>query len=146
MSSLRSVAALLQALVFSVGSWGFGNVCNVGGVFFFFAGGRKKRNKFPSNLHCPVKKLNPFFVINYHYRICLVVCLYTCCQRLRLYAVRDCGLQTCPPTPKFGRGRMLELPLKPLLHIAFVSVLCIFINIYLSNNQYIFHFRCNTPF
>jgi hypothetical protein len=22
--------------------------------------GRKKQNKFPSNLHCPVKKLNPF--------------------------------------------------------------------------------------
>jgi len=27
----------------------------------FFAGGRKKQNKFPSNLHCPVKKLNPFY-------------------------------------------------------------------------------------
>jgi hypothetical protein len=26
----------------------------------FFAGGRKKQNKFPSNLHCPFKKLNPF--------------------------------------------------------------------------------------
>jgi len=26
----------------------------------FFAGGRKKQNKFPSNLHCPAKKLNPF--------------------------------------------------------------------------------------
>jgi hypothetical protein len=25
-----------------------------------FAGGKKKQNKFPSNLHCPVKKLNPF--------------------------------------------------------------------------------------
>jgi len=29
-------------------------------------------------------------------------------QRLRLYAVRDCGLLSCPPTPKFKRGRMLE--------------------------------------
>jgi len=29
------------------------------GFPFFFAGGRKKQNKFPSNLHCPVKKLNP---------------------------------------------------------------------------------------
>jgi hypothetical protein len=28
----------------------------------FFAGGRKKQNKFPSNLHCPVKKLNPFYL------------------------------------------------------------------------------------
>jgi len=25
-----------------------------------FAGRRKKQNKFPSNLHCPIKKLNPF--------------------------------------------------------------------------------------
>lgn len=45
-------------------------------------------------------------------------------QRLRLYAVRDCGLLACPPTPKFERGRMLELPLKPLLHIAFVTAWC----------------------
>ena len=42
-------------------------------------------------------------------------------QRLRLYAVRDCGLLTCPPKQDFMRGRMLELPMKPLLHIAFVS-------------------------
>ena len=27
----------------------------------FLRVGRKKQNKFPSNLHCPVKKLNPFF-------------------------------------------------------------------------------------
>jgi hypothetical protein len=51
----------LQALVLSVGTWGLQMCCNVGEVsFFFFAGGRKKQNKFPSNLHCPVKKLNPF--------------------------------------------------------------------------------------
>ncbi|MDD4920694.1 MAG: hypothetical protein PHX94_08350, partial [Bacteroidales bacterium] len=31
------------------------------GFLSFFAGGRKKQNKFPSNLHCPVKKLNPFY-------------------------------------------------------------------------------------
>ncbi|HRX69338.1 MAG TPA: hypothetical protein P5200_13275, partial [Tenuifilaceae bacterium] len=31
------------------------------GFFFFCGGGRKKQNKFPSNLHCPIKKLNPFF-------------------------------------------------------------------------------------
>lgn len=45
-------------------------------------------------------------------------------QRLRLYAVRYCGLLICPPTQKFERGRMLELPLKPLLNIAFVNGLC----------------------
>jgi hypothetical protein len=27
----------------------------------FFAGGRKKQNKFTSNLHCPVIKLNHFY-------------------------------------------------------------------------------------
>jgi len=32
----------------------------VGFLSSFFAGGRKKQNKFPSNLHCPVKKLNLF--------------------------------------------------------------------------------------
>jgi hypothetical protein len=31
------------------------------GFLLFFAGGRKKQNKFPSNLHCPVEKLNPFY-------------------------------------------------------------------------------------
>jgi len=70
---------LCQSLGFSVGLRGFGNVCNVGGVysqclyfsivliifnsFFFIARGRKKQNKFPSNLHCPDKKLNPFYFI-----------------------------------------------------------------------------------
>jgi hypothetical protein len=42
---------------------GLANVlqCGLGFFLLFFAGGRKKQNKFPSNLHCPVKKLNPFF-------------------------------------------------------------------------------------
>ena len=30
------------------------------GFSSFLRVGRKKQNKFPSNLHCPVKKLNPF--------------------------------------------------------------------------------------
>jgi hypothetical protein len=33
---------LWQSFVCSVGLWGFGNVCNVGGISFFFAGGKKK--------------------------------------------------------------------------------------------------------
>jgi len=49
----------------------------VGFLSSFFVGGRKKQNKFPSNLHCPVKKLNPFLFQFYHYRICLLVCLFT---------------------------------------------------------------------
>lgn len=30
-------------------------------------------------------------------------------QRLRLYAVRVCGLLLCPQAPKFEQGRMLEI-------------------------------------
>jgi len=33
---------LWQSFGLSIGSWGFGNVCNVGGVSFFFCGGKKK--------------------------------------------------------------------------------------------------------
>ena len=59
-----------------------------------------------------------------------------CTQRLRLYAVRDCGLLSCPHAPKFERGRMLELSLKTLLHIAFVRAMCI---IFLEVFKYKFH-------
>ncbi len=43
---------------------------------------------------------------------------------MRLYAVRDCRLLSCRVTPNLMRGRVLELPLKPLLHIAFVTDWC----------------------
>jgi len=60
------------------------------GFLSFFAGGRKKQNKFPSNLHCPVKKLNPFlFQIVTIVSVCCVCLFYTCCQRLTLWQVRD---------------------------------------------------------
>jgi hypothetical protein len=51
---------------------GLANVlqCGWGFLLLFLRGGRKKQNKFgsaelhfvpvPSNLHCPIKKLNPF--------------------------------------------------------------------------------------
>ena len=53
-------------------------------------------------------------------------------KRSRLYAVRDCGLLSCPVTPNLMRGRMLALPLKPLLHIAFVSVSVVFLILFNS--------------
>jgi hypothetical protein len=34
--------------------------------------------------------------------------LFNIWQRLSVAAVRDCGRQNCPPTPKFERGRMFE--------------------------------------
>lgn len=43
------------------------------------------------------------------------------------------GLLSCPPTRKFMRGRMLELPLKPLLHITFVSVSLFIFSRYFSS-------------
>jgi hypothetical protein len=43
-------------------------------------------------------------------------------QRSSVAAVRDCGLLSCQATPNFERGRMLELPLKPLLLLHFVAL------------------------
>jgi hypothetical protein len=56
------IAALLQTFGLSVGSCRFANVLQCGCGFFllFLRGEEKKQNKFPSNLHYPVKKLNPF--------------------------------------------------------------------------------------
>ena len=56
--------------------------------------------------------------------------------RLSVAAVRDCGVLSCPPTPKFERCRMLELPLKPLLHIAFVTAWCFLSSIILLSICY----------
>ena len=82
---------LWQSFGCSVGSCGFANVCNVGGVsLFFFVGGRKKQNKFPSNLHCPVKKLNPFFRYYLSLSYLSIVCLFTLVANvLRLGVVAD---------------------------------------------------------
>jgi len=78
---------LWQAFGFRVGSWGFANVCNVGGVsFFFLRVGRKKQNKFSTYLHCPVKKLNPFLFSFYRYRFCLFVCLFTLVANVQVYS------------------------------------------------------------
>jgi len=53
---------LWQSFGLSFGSWAL-PMCAMGvGVSFIFhlRVGRKKQNKFPSNLHCPAKKLNTF--------------------------------------------------------------------------------------
>jgi hypothetical protein len=57
------IAALFQAFGLGVGLWGLGNVLQ-GGWGFFFAEEEKKQNKFPSNLHCLIIKLNPLI---YHF-------------------------------------------------------------------------------
>jgi hypothetical protein len=93
------------------------------GFFLFFEGGEeKKQNKFPSDLHCPIKKLNPFF--RYYLSLSYLsgrLSFYTCCQRLSVAAVRDCGLRHCQATPKFMRGRMLEYHGNPYCPLHFVS-------------------------
>jgi hypothetical protein len=66
----------------------------------FFVGGRKKQNKFPSNLHCPVKARSILFSI-YNYRICLLflhllptsACMIICVAKEILY-------QDTPVQPK----------------------------------------------
>jgi hypothetical protein len=88
----------LSGLVLSVGSRGLSRYpsgcCNVGRVsFFFFCGGRKNQNKFPSNLHCPVKKLNSFLFKFFQYRICLLVCLYTFRQLFCLFTFSESTVQ-----------------------------------------------------
>jgi len=61
--------SFLQTFGLSVGSCGFVPIkigmlqCGWAFLASFFAGGRKKQNKFPSNLHCPIKKLNSFLFI-----------------------------------------------------------------------------------
>jgi hypothetical protein len=56
--------------------------CFVGQVsFIFFAGGRNKQNKFPSNLHSLIKKLNPFY--RYYLSLSYLsahLSSYTCCN------------------------------------------------------------------
>ena len=62
----------------------------VGFLSSFFAGGRKKQNKFPSNLQCPVKKLNPFF--RYYLLLSYLsgrLSFYTCCQRSVVWAAGE---------------------------------------------------------
>jgi hypothetical protein len=68
---------LWQSFGFSVSLWGFANVCNVCGVsFFFFCGGRKNKiNSIKFALSC--QKAKSFLFSIYHYRICMVVCLFT---------------------------------------------------------------------
>ena len=66
---------------------------------------------------------------------------------MRLYVVRDCGQLSCPTTPKFERGKMMELPLKPLLHIAFVTnrtlfvIACRFLIMFLDNIKCRYDFK-----
>jgi hypothetical protein len=64
------------------------------------------------------KKFVVFYVCKDTKFIIVIFVFLACKERLRLYAVRDCGLLSCPPTAELKRGRMLDLPLKPLLHIA----------------------------
>jgi len=75
---VSKIAALLQALVRASARVACKCAAMWVGLLFLFCGGEeKKQNKFPSNLHCPFKKLNPFLfqVINIISVSC--VCLFT---------------------------------------------------------------------
>jgi hypothetical protein len=80
----------------------------VGASFFLLRVGEKNKIN-SSNLHCPVKKLNPFF--RYYLSLSYLsarLSFYTCCQRMSVCAVGDCGLLSCQVTPNLMRGRMFE--------------------------------------
>jgi TRAP-type C4-dicarboxylate transport system permease small subunit len=65
------------------------NVLQCGwGFFLLFAGGKKKQNKFPSNLHCPVKKLNPFYFQFITIVSVCCVCLYTLATNISIYVTQ----------------------------------------------------------
>jgi len=83
------------------------------GFYSFLRVGRKKQNKFgsaelhfvpvPSNLHCPVKKLNLFF--RYYLSLLYLsgrLSFYTCCQRFAAW--RSGGFLA----QKFNRRTALE--------------------------------------
>lgn len=48
-------------------------------------------------------------------------------KRSNVCAVRVYGAVSFPPTRKFVRARMLEYPLKPLWHIAFVCAFVLYL-------------------
>lgn len=59
-------------------------------------------------------------------------------QRLSVAVVRDCGLFPWPLTQIFMRGRMFDLPLKPLLLLHFVmGMVFISLTIFLYYIQYL---------
>jgi len=74
----------------------------------FFAGGRKKQNKFPSNLHCPVKKLNPFY---FQFITIVSVCSSVFLHLLpTVGGMKSCRLRaiSCQDTQKLKRATTLE--------------------------------------
>ena len=75
----------------------------------FFAGGRKKQNKFPSNLHCPVIKLNHFlFQIVAIVSVCSSVFLHLLPTFWRLAQWRISEHKTVNTPQKLMRGRMFN--------------------------------------
>jgi len=91
------VSALAYAALAMCAMW-------VGFLSSFFAGGRKKQNKFPSNLHCPVKKLNPFFRYYLSLSYLSVVCLFTLVANgWQHEALPTLAPLSCPPALTYQR-------------------------------------------
>jgi hypothetical protein len=80
----------------------------VGASFFLLRVGEKNKIN-SSNLHCPVKKLNPFF--RYYLSLSYLsarLSFYTCCQRLGVWQVWESGLRFRPPTKTTERAKPLR--------------------------------------
>jgi len=75
---------LWQSFGFSVGSWDFANVCNVGGVSFFWRVGEKNKiNSYKFALSYQKAKFFPISILSLPYLLGSLS-FYTCCQRLSI--------------------------------------------------------------
>jgi hypothetical protein len=100
----------------------------VGASFFLLRVGEKNKIN-SSNLHCPVKKLNPFF--RYYLSLSYLsarLSFYTCCQRTRLCEGAVLREQNCRTATKPERAvNMLNCTFTALLHRRVLGVRSFFV-------------------
>ena len=101
------VAALARGALAMCAMW-------VGFPSSFLWVGRKKQNKFPSNLHCPVIKLNHFlFQIVTIVSVCSSVALTLVANGSQLQEVGDFGDENCLLPLNLIRSTKLHLTNEP---------------------------------
>ena len=109
----------------------------VGFLSSFLWVGRKKQNKFPSNLHCPIKKLNTFLIQFYRYRICLSSVFLHLLPTVSIRIVADCVALSYQVTRILKRATTLEFTTEP----AIIFIHCYQLG-FLFNESNSFTIRC----
>jgi hypothetical protein len=91
-----------QSFGFDVGSWGFGKVCNVGGVSFFLFCGWEEKNKINSikfALSCQKAQSVVILILSIPYLSVTSVFLHL----LPTFGgMKRSGLRGCEPIPRYG--------------------------------------------